>query len=484
MGEILTKLNQYSKSDIYPFHMPGHKRNFSDSPLQDLYRLDITEIDGFDDLHEPEGLILDSMRKASALYQADETFFLVNGSTAGNLAAISATVSEKQKILMGRNSHKSAYHAVYLRNADPVYLYPDYSKQFQFWGSVTPKEVETNLLQNPECKAVFLTSPTYEGIVSDVEKIAEITHRYQIPLIVDEAHGAHFGLDPRFPKSAIQLGADLVIQSLHKTMPSPTQTALLHIKGNLVDRDRLKKFLKIYQSSSPSYLFVAGIDEAIHYVERNRNKLFTALSDHLYEFYQRAKELKSFEILSNGDQTSFFNYDRSRIVIGVRSHQITGKELLQVLLEKYHLQLEMAGMYHVTAISGIMDTKEGFDRLIDALIDLDQTLSNQDKMIRFYEVPESEHFLDKQESIMSPGDADSYLFEKVKLDEAEGRIAADYIYLYPPGSPIIVPGEVIKGKLILLLKQYCNMGLVVRGVSEGEDKEIHVLQKKISECKK
>ena len=161
MGEILTKLNQYSKSDIYPFHMPGHKRNFSDSPLQDLYRLDITEIDGFDDLHEPEGLILDSMRKASALYQADETFFLVNGSTAGNLAAISATVSEKQKILMGRNSHKSAYHAVYLRNADPVYLYPDYSKQFQIWGSVTPKEVESNLLQNPECKAVFLTSPTY-----------------------------------------------------------------------------------------------------------------------------------------------------------------------------------------------------------------------------------------------------------------------------------------------------------------------------------
>lgn len=476
MGEIINKLNQYNKSDMYPFHMPGHKRNFPTSPLSDLYGLDITEIDGFDDLHDPEGMILDSMRKASALYQADETFFLVNGSTAGILAGISAVVMEHQKILIGRNSHKSAYHAVYLRNADPVYIYPEYSDRVHIWGSVTPKEVEQKLLQYPECKAVFITSPTYEGVISDIKEIAEVTHRYKIPLIVDEAHGAHFGLDKRFPQSAIQLGADLVIQSLHKTMPSPTQTALLHVKGSLIDRDKIKKFLGIYQSSSPSYLLIAGIDEAIGYVQDNSEKLFEDLSANLKKFYLKVKELKFFEVFRGCDRADFFDLDPSRIVIYSKQNQISGKELLQILSSQYHIQLEMAGMYHVTAISGIMDTEEGFSRLIRALLDLDHKFTEQKRKSLLDSVTDTNIFFIEQNKIFLPGETDGFNKEKVKIQDAAGRIAADYVYLYPPGSPILVPGEMIDEKLLLLIERYMETGLNVLGISGEKEKLINVLQ--------
>ncbi|MDD3659493.1 MAG: aminotransferase class I/II-fold pyridoxal phosphate-dependent enzyme [Lachnospiraceae bacterium] len=476
MGEIINKLNQYNKSDMYPFHMPGHKRNFPTSPLSDFYGLDITEIDGFDDLHDPEGMILDSMRKASALYQADETFFLVNGSTGGILAGISAVVMEHQKILIGRNSHKSAYHAVYLRNADPVYIYPEYSDRVHIWGSVTPKEVEHKLLQYPECKAVFITSPTYEGVISDIKEIAEVAHRYKIPLIVDEAHGAHFGLDKRFPQSAIQLGADLVIQSLHKTMPSPTQTALLHVKGSLIDRDKIKKFLGIYQSSSPSYLLIAGIDEAIGYVQDNGEKLFEDLSANLEKFYLKAKELKFFEVFRGCDRADFFDLDPSRIVIYSKQNQISGKELLQILSSQYHIQMEMAGMYHVTAISGIMDTEEGFSRLIRALLDLDHKFTEQKRKSLLDPVTDTNIFFIERNKIFSPGETDGFNKEKVKIQDATGRIAADYVYLYPPGSPILVPGEMIDEKLLLLIERYMETGLNVRGISGEKEKLIDVLQ--------
>lgn len=191
MGEIINKLNQYNKSDMYPFHMPGHKRNFPTSPLSDFYGLDITEIDGFDDLHNPEGIILDSMKRASELYQANETFFLVNGSTSGILSAISATLEMGQTLLIARNSHKSAYNGLYLRNARPVYIYPSYLEKYGIWGSINPEEVESLLIKNPECKAVFITSPTYEGIISDIKSMISFFSFVHIILC---SSGNHFFL--------------------------------------------------------------------------------------------------------------------------------------------------------------------------------------------------------------------------------------------------------------------------------------------------
>jgi len=474
MADILNKLNEYNQSGVYPFHMPGHKRMFSAGTLSELYGLDITEIDGFDDLHNPEGIILDSMKKASELYQADETFFLVNGSTAGILSAISATLEIGQTILIARNSHKSAYNGLYLRNARPVYIYPSYLEKYGIWGSIDPKEIEILLMQNPECKAVFITSPTYEGIISDVRSIAEIVHKYGIPLIVDEAHGAHLGISTNFPDSAIHLGADIVIQSLHKTMPSPTQTALLHINGNIVEKKKISKFLNIFQTSSPSYLLIAGIDEAIAYVTLNKEQLFNTLKRNIYYFVEKCKDLVWFELMEKqGDMAlSMFDQDPAKIVIFSKIKQFTGTELMEILAKDYGLQLEMAGINYVVGITSIMDKKEGFDKLYLALKEIEKKLiekqvSNSNDNRNYYTNHTKLKYL--------PAEVEIFTHEKVSISNATLKIAAEYIYLYPPGTPILVPGEIIDERTVELLKEYKKKGFTIKGIYNEKDAMIEVL---------
>ena len=235
---LLERLSTYAASDVYPFHMPGHKRQvkMGITSAPNPFSVDITEIDGFDNLHHAEDILKESMNSAAAVYGADRSWYLVNGSTCGILAAIAAAVKPGEKILMARNSHKSAYHAVILNQLEPVYLYPEEVPEFQIPGGIEPEQVERALLEHPEIRAVFVTSPTYEGIVSDIQGIAATAHRHGAALIVDEAHGAHlpFGDGSYFPDGALQEGADLVIQSLHKTLPSLTQTAILHLKSQIL----------------------------------------------------------------------------------------------------------------------------------------------------------------------------------------------------------------------------------------------------------
>ena len=258
------KLLRYSQSNCYPFHMPGHKR----APLEfpNPYAIDITEIDGFDNLHYAQGILKDAQNRAAELYGAQETFYLINGSTAGILSAVSAALPRLGTMLMSRNSHRSVYHAAFLRELETVYLLPAATK-FGISGSVSPAHVAQALEDLPQISAVFITSPTYDGVVSDIRTIAEIVHAYHLPLIVDEAHGAHFSFSETFPESALDCGADLVIHSLHKTLPSLTQTALLHVNSDRIDKTALRRFLSIYQSSSPSYLLMASIEQCMRFLK-------------------------------------------------------------------------------------------------------------------------------------------------------------------------------------------------------------------------
>ena len=252
--------------------MPGHKRKaWGELPAQ-LYRLDITEIDGFDNLHQPEGILKELQEQAAACCGAEESYYLVNGSTGGILSAVSAALPASGHILMARNCHKSAYHAVYLRNLCTSYLYPKMLEDYDIFDMVSPEQIEEALDKEPDIQAVLLVSPTYEGRISNIRHISEIVHARGIPLIVDEAHGAHLGWSDAVHENSCRQGADLVIQSVHKTLPALTQTALLHVNGTIVDRERLRRFLHIYQSSSPSYLLMASIDNALQYMERDGKK--------------------------------------------------------------------------------------------------------------------------------------------------------------------------------------------------------------------
>ena len=304
MGELFDKLANYGNSGIYPFHMPGHKRQKTVD--FNPYKIDITEIEGFDNLHHAEGVLLEAQKKAEKLYGSEESHFLINGSTAGILSAVSACA--KKTVLIARNCHKAVYHAALIRNLDVYYVYPEIQEEFMLNGGINPADVERSLEEHPEIEAVVITSPTYDGIVSDVKRIAEIAHAYGKPLIVDEAHGAHFGFSKYFPENSVHLGADIVIHSLHKTLPSYTQTALIHINGKLVDRQKVRMFLQMYQTSSPSYILMAGIDECIRYVEEQGTDAFDKFAERLDRIYKRAKEFRSIHLVDEsivGDTIDF-----------------------------------------------------------------------------------------------------------------------------------------------------------------------------------
>lgn len=281
---LYEKLNAYARTDFYPFHMPGHKRNPETGPLAPFYRLDITEIDGFDNLHAASGVIRQAQERAAKLYGSEETHFLINGSTGGLLSAVASIAGKGKVLLMARNCHKAVYHAAFLNRLNVRYLYPELLPEYDLAGEILPETVRKAIIltlreRNADPKkaaeviaGIVVTSPTYDGICSNIREIREIAHSYGVPLIVDEAHGAHLGFHEAYPENSVQCGADVVIQSTHKTLPSPTQTAVLHVNGTLVNRGHLRKYLAIYQTSSPSYLLMTGIEEGLYLLEKKEKQ--------------------------------------------------------------------------------------------------------------------------------------------------------------------------------------------------------------------
>ena len=477
MERLYRALEIYSQEDYYPFHMPGHKRN-PDTVNTDLpFDRDITEIEGFDNLHHPEGILKKAQETAANVYGTKECYYSVNGSTAALLAAVSATVPRNGQILVARNCHKAVYHALYLRNLIPTYVYPQMDPKWWINGGISSDKVERALAENPEIKAVLLTSPTYDGVVSDIEKIAEIVHRYEIPLIVDEAHGAHFHFSNYFPTSAAELGADLVIQSFHKTLPSMTQTAVLHNCSDRVDSRLIRRFMGIYQSSSPSYILMASMDACMEKMSSDGNEMFREFTKILEKARRRLSECKYIRLVSPEIGTAgVFDYDRSKLLFSTRYASMTGSELAQILLEKYHIQVEMETEHYVLALAAVGDSGEGFERLCQAIEEINQEEAQKKKEKREAEEPKAGRTAYTSLSqFMSITEAMESESEIRKLEESVGRISAEFGYLYPPGIPLIVPGEQITGQFIRNMRIYMEEGLYLQGLEDYTNETIRVV---------
>lgn len=472
MQNLYDKLKAYGDSDYYGFHMPGHKRNPDITGAGLPYEIDITEIEGFDDLHHADGILVDAQKRAAEVYQADETHFLVNGSTVGILSAISGSTKKGDTILVARNCHKSVYHAIYMNELNPVYLYPEFDTEKHLNTEISVQDVRDALEAHPDIRAVMIVSPTYDGVVSDVEAIAESAHEKGIPLIVDEAHGAHFGFHPYFPESANKKGADIVINSLHKTLPSLTQTAILHINGDLVNRRKVRKYLDMLQSSSPSYVLMASIDACIELLAEKREEIFNSYADILADARKRLGELKHLQIIETE------HYDPSKIVISVKDSQMKSRELYWRLLNDYHLQMEMVAGTYVIAMTSVGDTKEGMDRLVNALLELDQEAGER-KMDSFeesvgrmihqevvYSSAEMEHMLDEVQ------ENQKNCLKMLSWSDSIGYISTEYAYLYPPGCPLIVPGERISKEAVDMLMWYDRQDFSVEGLKKEKYIEV------------
>lgn len=467
------ELKTYSAGNIYPFHMPGHKRQ--DMGIERPERIDITEIEGFDNLHHAEGILKEAQERMASVFGSDRSFFLVNGSTAGLLTAVFAAVPKGGRILIARNCHKAVYNAISLRELSAVYIYPQFT-ELGIQGSIQPEQVRNALDQNPDIQAVLLTSPTYDGVVSDVEKIAGIVHERGIPLIVDEAHGAHFGFSEGFPVKALSLGADVVIESMHKTLPAYTQTAALHLQGNRVSEEKIKKYLAIFQSSSPSYIFMAGLDRCSRLMQTEGRELLDRLSVKLNDFYRKVSLLNYLEVMLPGkEQSGIWAKDPSKILIFCHKTGISGQILYQRLLYEYGLQLEMASGHYVTALTSLMDTEDGFDRLAEALMDLDEQLAKtaadtEDERVMQTQKDMSAVWRQQMERLYRPVEKQMEIVQaeeaekcRILLSNAAGKISGEFVYLYPPGIPFLVPGEVISEEFPIHIRRLMQEGFEVQG---------------------
>lgn len=442
--------------------MPGHKRRRCGRLPEEIYLRDITEIDGFDDLHCPTGILRELQENAAALYGAEDTFYLVNGSTSGILSAVSAALPEGGHILMARNCHKAAYHAVYLRNLTVSYLYPPLMEEYDILDGITPDQVRKALEQEPDIGAVLIVSPTYEGRISDVRRIAEAVHEKGIPLIVDEAHGAHLGFSVEFAENSCQAGADLVIHSVHKTLPALTQSALLHLNGNRIDRALLRRFLHIYQSSSPSYLLMAGIDNALQYVEEAGTEAFAAFALHYRKLLTDLASCRHLRFLPLEQKKQ----DIGKLLISTKMAGISGKELYDTLLKKYHLQLEMAAETYALAMFSVNDTEEGYRRICDALLQIDAGLD----FVEADRISETAYPVGTVSRDEVPL-ARAWDMEKlyVPLEESVDCCAGEFVNLYPPGIPLLVPGERITPKLLEMIRRYLSKGFPMQGLETDKD---------------
>lgn len=486
MSHLYDKLQKYGESDYYPYHMPGHKRRLYGNLPEEIAKMDITEIDGFDNLHQAEGILLELQQKAASIYGADESFYLVNGSTGGILSAISAAVPFGGHLLMARNSHKSAYHAAYLRNLRLSYLYPEWITGYDVYEAITPEQVEEALERETDIDAVYIVSPTYEGRIADIQGIAKVVHAKGIPLIVDEAHGAHLGMAKGFAKNSSRLGADIVINSVHKTLPAMTQSAILHVNGGRINRQQLRKFLHIYQTSSPSYILMASIDNALNLVETKGEEIFSTFYRRYCRMLECLVKCKRLQILSNIEEIESGAQDVGKLVISTRNTHLSGQELYDILLERYHLQLEMAAGTYCLAMFTVGDDDDGYERMTRALLELDYEIAKmQDddqvtrKTVDYSSLTEDKAYgkdacrssllcgntkVERPTCIIPIAQAWELNTKDVPLRESVGQPVGEFINLYPPGIPILVPGEVMNEEIVQLLEEYLRHGLTVQGV--------------------
>lgn len=461
---LYSKLKNYSESGIYPFHMPGHKRTDIKGDSTIPYAIDLTEIYDFDNLHNAEGYIKEVEEKAEMLYSVKHAHILVNGATGGILSSVRAMTSFGDRIIMARNCHKSVYNAVELCSLKPLYVLPEYDSEFGINASVKPSEIEKLLKKYDDIRLVIVTSPTYEGIVSDIKNIAEICHRHGAYLLVDEAHGAHFPFSDSFPSEAVALGADAAIVSLHKTLPSLTQTALL-----LTNNDKLHlKFaenLSVFETSSPSYILMSSVVVCLDFIEKNKSA-FEEYALKLKSFYNECKKLKCVNILTK--KYDYFDFDISKLIISVRNTTMSGTELANILRENYKIETEMSYTDYVIAMTSVCDTYEGFERLINALCDIDKSLSKSE----ISNSGNTEYIIPERSFCSS----DRYRIKGriIDINESSDMVSLEYLWAYPPGIPLLVPGEIISKEIITQIKKLTDSKVELYSTNKNAPNKIYV----------
>ena len=440
----LSLIQLLQAQDRLPMHMPGHKRSTLLAPyLRDLgAALDLTEIEGLDNLRRPEAILRESMQLASGLYGAAASFYLVGGSTVGILAGVRALTRPGDKIILQRGSHLAVHNAAALCQLEPVYLYPPRLPDSGITGSLSSEALALAVARYPDARLLVLSSPSYEGVLSDLPALTALAHEAGLRVLVDAAHGAHLGLSKHFPAGAVASGADIVVQSLHKTLPSLTQTAIAHACDPAV-ASRLAAQLDVFQTSSPSYLLLASIDGCMRLLRQRGDELFSRWRVMLDRFRAGTDDLRCLRVFDGRDPL-VYDHDPGKLLVICRDAGITGRSLMARMRDEYHIEFETATDDCALAMTGMGDEESGLLSFSQALHALDKSLVTARHAHPAPDIRPRRAFI--------PHEALLRETELVPLALCRGRVCAEYLSVYPPGSPLLVPGEYIDEEAFAFLQ--------------------------------
>jgi len=475
---ILDALRECANKNHTAFYTPGHKRGqgISSQLASDLslspFKFDLPELPELDNLFAPEGVIQEAQHLAADAFGAEQTWFLVNGSTCGVEAAILATCRAGDKIILPRNAHSSCIAGLILSGAVPVFLNPEYDAELDIAHSVTLEGVATALKQHPDAKAVMIVYPTYYGACGDIRAIASLTHKHNIPLLVDEAHGAHFAFHPDLPISALAAGADLTVQSTHKVLGAMTQASMLHVQSNKVDRDRISKSLQLLQSTSPSYLLLASLDAARQQMALHGKYLMSRTLQLAAAARTQIHQIPGLSVLECKSTPGFCHLDPTRLTVTVSGLGLTGFEADEIFHEQLGVTAELPSLQHLTFIISLGNTQADIEKLVSAFKLVSQRYQKENLT---YKKPLWENLFCKMEYYIqiSPRQAYFAVSESVPIAQASDRICAELICPYPPGIPVLMPGELITSQALDYLQQIQAQGGFISGCA---DKTLNTLR--------
>ena len=468
---IIDGISSYLKEEIIPFSMPGHKMGRGFKNLEQiLLQGDLTEVEGLDNLQHPEGIIKEAEEKLSKLYNSKKSYFLVNGSTCGNLIMIFSLFKEGDKILVERNCHKSIMNGIIMRKLKPVFINNIFHSKLKAPVGIDLNHLKSQIDLNKDLKGIILTYPNYYGVGVNIDETVKIAREANLKIAIDSAHGAHFGFNKLLPKSVQELKADMVVMSAHKTLPSLTQTAWMHINDEKFIEE-IEFYKNVFMSTSPSYMFMMSLDYSRNFLEEYGEEAYDKLLKVIDDFKKSVEDLSYFKILDkkfliNGLEKNIkindIKIDSSRIVINLEEN-LNGNKLLDYLRSK-KIQCEMSDNKNVVLIPSPFNTENDFKSLEKALKSCDIKCL-EDEEIDFY-------LTDLPKRSLEPFEVLDAEYERVSIDKALGKIVAESIVPYPPGVPMLIMGEVIEEKHIKLINEYRKNGVDIIGIKDNKVKVI------------
>jgi arginine decarboxylase len=492
VAPLLDALRHWSNAHHHrphaPFYTPGHKRgrgiakSLAEVFGAQVFQIDLPELPELDNLFAPEGVIQAAQELAADAFGADRTWFLANGSTCGIEAAMMATCRPGDKIILPRNAHQSAISGLILSGAMPVFVQPDYDAAWDIAHCATPDAIATALNYHPDAKAVMVIYPTYYGVCGDLEAIAHITHQHGIPLLVDEAHGAHFAFHPDLPTPALRAGADLVVQSTHKTLAAMTQASMMHLRGDRLSVNRLNNALRLVQSTSPSYLLLASLDAARQQMALTGHDCMAHTLDLAHQARTQLFQLPQLRVLcpDSGITPGFATLDPTRLTVDVTDCGLTGFAADEILHQSLGVTAELPSLRTLTFIISLGNRHEDIERLVWALQTLPSHPSaSETTALKFHQISSLDLYSANtiyHQTACTPRQAFFATTESVAIAQTVGRISAELICPYPPGIPLLIPGEQITSEAIAYLQAIKTTGGLITGCADASLNALQVLQ--------